>query len=122
MIRYSRVLQHHTMMIKFFSMTEKLRLQIRHAETFRKADSEFGRGCTRVISLRLLMMTVPRVCGGYTPHTNVSVYKHTYTNTHTREKFRTYVRQHIRQRVEIIKGAWRARGCPDDGHVNQDGR
>ena len=43
------------------------------------------------------------------------------TYTHTREKFRTYI-QHIRQGVEIIKGAWRTRGCPDDGHVNQDGR
>ena len=29
---------------------------------------------------------------------------------------------YIRHGVEIIKGAWRARGCPDDGHVNQDGR
>lgn len=46
------------------------------------------------------MMTVPHVC------------------THTLGKFRTYVRQG----VEIIKGAWRARGYPDDGHVNQDGR
>lgn len=43
------------------------------------------------------------------------------TRTHIREKFRTYV-QHIRQGVEIIKGAWRTRGCPDDGHVNQNGR
>lgn len=74
------------------------------------------------------MMTVPRVCGGYTRTRRQTPVReptaHTYTHNkhpYTREKFRTYVR-HIRQGVEIIKGAWRARGCPDDGHVNQDGR
>lgn len=90
----------------------------------------FGRGCTRLISPRLLMMTVPRVCEGYTltcRHTRARTHRtharaqQTPIHIHGRNFARTYV-QHIRQGVEIIKGAWRARGCPDDGHVNQDGR
>jgi len=51
------------------------------------ADGEFGRGCTRVISPRLLMMTVPRVCGGYT-HT--PTYPWTNTRIHERNFARTY--------------------------------
>lgn len=49
-------------------------------------------------------------------HRPVSKAPHAYT----RMKFRAYIRVH--QGVEIIKGAWRDCGCPDDGHVNQDGR
>lgn len=61
------------------------------------------------------MMTVPPRMRG------IHARAHTHAQTLARNFARTYVR-YIRQGVEIIKGAWRARGCPDDGHVNQDGR
>lgn len=61
------------------------------------------------------MMTVPPRMRG------IHARAHTHAQILARNFARTYVR-YIRQGVEIIKGAWRARGCPDDGHVNQDGR
>jgi len=73
------------------------------------------------------MMTVPRAYAGDIPHTPTR--KHARTRARSVHAYtgeishvRTRAARHIRQGVEIIKGAWRARGCPDDGHVNQDGR
>lgn len=79
-------------------------------------DGAFRRGCTRGdFAWTTDDDCTPLYAGDIYPHILAQIH------THGRNFARTYV-QHIRQGVEIIKGAWRARGCPDDGHVNQDGR
>lgn len=93
--------------------------------------------CTRLGVLEYLYeWTTDDDCTGMHTHrtnrqTHTSTYNHqrkatasstVQSNLHTYipTKFRAYIRVH--QGVEIIKGAWRARGCLDDGHVNQHGR